>query len=92
VLLQAGNVIGGRAREVFGKTSPLQGEDGAKPKGASPESPHEKKLKKMLDKCQGKCYNKDRKREREAQKMSEYWELHEAEWEAMQEYLRNPEE
>lgn len=47
-------------------------------------------FKKVLDKAGLLCYYNDRKREKGANPMSysDYWEAHEAEWEAEQEYLR----
>lgn len=48
----------------------------------------------MLDKSPGLCYYNTRKRKKGAHPMNfrDYWEATEAEWEAMQEYLQNPEE
>jgi len=37
------------------------------------------------------CYYTIRKRKGGDKMTADYWELHEAEWEAMQEYLQNPE-
>ena len=53
----------------------------------------QKKLKFPLDNPGSLCYNEYRKQERGANQMTiEYFEIHQAEWEAMQEYLQNPED